>query len=91
MVSHLSQVAGKVEEDHKSIKSLTSFARSPTRRIRTQTNHFTASILAFVKLEAWRATQKLNHVALKDKLYRTALAGVFTELRQLKMPSPVRP
>jgi len=78
----------KVEEYHKSLKSNASFAKSPTKRIRTQTNHFIASILAFilafVKLEIYRGTQKLNHFALKAKLYRTALASAFAELRQLK-------
>jgi hypothetical protein len=80
----LYQKRWKVEEYHKSLKSNASFAKSPTKRIRTQTNHFIASILAFVKLEACRVTHKVNHFALKAKLYRTALASAFAELQQLR-------
>jgi hypothetical protein len=41
----------KVEEYHKSLKSNASLAKSPTKTIRTQSNHCFASIYAFVKLE----------------------------------------
>ncbi len=74
----------KVEEYHKSLKSNASFAKSPTKRIRTQTNHFVASMMAFVKLEAYRCAQRLNHFALKGRLYRSALASAFAELQHLK-------
>jgi hypothetical protein len=39
-----------VEVFHKSIKSNTGLARSPTHTVRTQSNHFFASIYAFFKL-----------------------------------------
>jgi len=58
----------KVEEYHKSLKSNASFARSPTKRIRTQSNHFFACLVAFVKLEIYRTATTLNHFALKGRL-----------------------
>lgn len=76
--------AGKVEEYHKSLKSNACFAKSPTKRVRTQSNHFVACLVAFVKLETYRAKTCLNHFALKGKLYQAALANAFRELQNLK-------
>ena len=87
-IATLYQKRWKVEEYHKSLKSNASFAKSPTKRIRTQTNHFVASILAFVKLEGYRCSQQMNHFALKAKLYRAALASAFWKLQQLKKVCP---
>jgi transposase len=39
----------KVEEFYKSIKSNTGYAKSPTHRVRKQSNHLFLSMLAFVK------------------------------------------
>ena len=72
----------KVEEFHKSIKSNTGLAQSPTRVIRTQLNHVFSSIYAFVKLERLRHSTHLNHFALKTKLYTHALKAAFLELQQ---------
>lgn len=85
----LYQKRWKVEEYHKSLKSNASFAKSPTKRIRTQTNHFIASLLAFVKLEGYRCQLALNHFALKSRLYRAALASAFAQLQQFKQAGPV--
>jgi hypothetical protein len=74
----------KVEEYHKSLKSNASFAKSPTKRVRTQSNHVFASLVAFVKLETYRAATTLNHFALKGKLYQAAIASAFRELQALK-------
>jgi hypothetical protein len=51
----------KVEEYHKSLKVNTSLAKSPTKTIRTQSNHCFASIYAFVKLERLKMATKMNH------------------------------
>jgi len=40
--------AGKVEEYHKSLKSNAAFSKSPTKLPKTQSNHFFASLVAFV-------------------------------------------
>ncbi|MBF0236378.1 MAG: transposase [SAR324 cluster bacterium] len=74
----------KVEEFHKSIKSNTGLAKSPTRVVRTQTNHFFASIYAFVKLERLRISQQMNHFALKSRLYLNAIKAAFLELNRMQ-------
>jgi hypothetical protein len=50
-----------VEEYHESLKVKASLAKSPTKTIRTQSNHCFASIYAFVKLERMKMATKLNH------------------------------
>ena len=55
----------KVEEYHKSLKSNASFAKSPTKTIRTQSNHIFACLWAYVKLEQLRMQTKRNHFAMK--------------------------
>ena len=67
----------KVEEYHKSLKSNASFSKSPTKLPVTQSNHFFASMVAFVKLEIYRTSTRLNHFALKGKLYQAALSSAF--------------
>ena len=78
----------KVEEYHKSLKSNASFAKSPTKLPHTQSNHFFASVVAFVKLEAYRTSTRLNHFALKGKLYQAALASALQQLQQFKAACP---
>ncbi len=84
----LYQKRWKVEEYHKSLKSNASFAKSPTKRVRPQSNHFFASIVAFVKLETCRCATRLNHFALKGKLYQAALASAFAQLQVYKAACP---
>jgi hypothetical protein len=74
-----------IEEYHKSIKSNTNLAKSPTRTIRTQQNHFFASIYAYCKLEFLKKKTKLNHFAFKTKLYVQALRASMVELQKLKL------
>jgi IS4 transposase len=76
-----------IEEYHKSIKSNTMLAKSPTKTIRTQQNHFFASIYAYVKLELLKAQTKLNHFAMKSKLYIEALRASMNELKKLQNTS----
>jgi hypothetical protein len=78
----------KVEEYHKSLKQNAAFAKSPTKRPHTQSNHFFASLVAFVKLEVYRRTTCLNHFALKGKLYHAALARAFEQLQTFKAACP---
>jgi IS4 transposase len=72
-----------VEVFHKSIKSNTALARSPTHTVRTQSNHFFASIYAFFKLELLKLKHQMNHFALRSKLYIKALQASFAELQRL--------
>ena len=73
-----------IEEFHKSIKSNTNLAKSPTKTIRTQQNHFFASIYAYFKLELLKANTKMNHFAMKSKLYLEALRTSMLELKKLQ-------
>ena len=73
-----------IEEYHKSLKSNLGFSKSPTKTVRTQINHFFASIYAFVKLEKLKMKTGLNHFALKAKLYLKAMRASMEELAVLK-------
>ena len=83
-ITTLYQKRWKVEEYHKSLKSNLGFAKSPTKTVRTQSNHLFACLVAFVKLERLRLSTKLNHFAMKAQLYQAALASAFRELQVLK-------
>jgi DDE superfamily endonuclease len=74
----------KIEEYHRSLKQNAALARSPTRTVTTQTNHFVAALYAYVKLEMLKVTTKLNHYALKTKLYLSALQQAYRELQKLQ-------
>jgi hypothetical protein len=74
----------KVEVYHKSLKSNASFAKSPTKTIRTQSNHFFACLWAYVKLEKLRLATKMNHFAMKAKIYQKALTSAYQQLQVLK-------
>lgn len=73
----------KVETFHKSIKSNAALAKSPTRTVRTQSNHFFASIYAFFKLEQLKLKHNLNHFALRTKVYISALKAAFKQIQLL--------
>lgn len=73
-----------VEPYHKSLKQNASLEKSPTQTVTTQTNHFFAALCAFIKLEMLKGTTKLNHFALKTKLYVNALQVAFSTLRELQ-------
>lgn len=77
----------KIEEYHKSIKQNSSLGKSPTKTVRTQSNHTFASIVAYVKLEKLKISTNLNHFALKYKLIIKANQTAFKELKMLKEKS----
>ena len=83
-INAIYQKRWKVEEYHKSIKSNTGLAKSPTKTVITQNNHFFASIYAYFKLELLHQSTNLNHFALKSKLYVKALSISYNELQNLK-------
>lgn len=72
-----------VETYHKSIKSNTGLAMSPTKTEKTQNNHFFMSIYSYFKLEMLSLKTKCNHFALKTKLYIHALQASFSKLQML--------
>jgi transposase len=73
-----------VEEYHKSLKQNASLSKSPARTVTTQSNHLFASLLAYVKLEKLKFTHRLNHFALKVKIYLAASKAAWNELYKIK-------
>jgi transposase len=73
-----------VEEYHKSLKQNNSIGKSPTRTIVTQSNHLFASLLSYAKMESYKLVFKINHFALKGKIYAEAIKTAFEEIRKLK-------
>jgi hypothetical protein len=76
-----------VEPYHKSLKQNASLAKSPTKTVRTQSNHFFAALCAYIKLEMLKVSTKTNHFALKAKLYMNAVQSAFQTLDSLQ---PIR-
>jgi len=83
-ITRLYQRRWQVEEYHKSLKQNASLACSPTRTVRTQTNHLFCSLCAFVKLEALKMKANCHHFALKSRLYQAALQAAFSQLQTLQ-------
>ena len=75
-----------VEVYHKSVKSNASFSKSPTKLVRTQTNHFMLAIIAYVKLEWLQLRNNLHHFAMKSKIYICALQAAMKQLKELSTP-----
>jgi hypothetical protein len=67
-ITMIYQKRWKVEEFHKSLKSNAALSKSPTRRMRTQSNHVFMSIYTVFKLECFKIKYHINHFALKSKL-----------------------
>src|SRR5512135_1110472 len=84
-VADLYQKRWRLEDDHKSLKSNAALAQSPTRPLRTQQNHVFMTICAVFKLERLKMTHKLNHFALRAKLYVKAIQHAFSELARLQV------
>jgi hypothetical protein len=83
-ITTIYQKRWKVEEYHKSTKSNLGLAKSPSKTEVTQNNHFFAVAVAYHKLERLSQTTKLNHFALKAKLYIKAQQVAWRELERLK-------
>lgn len=73
-----------IEVYHKSIKQNSSLAKSPTKVVRSQSNHIFASIIGYCKLQALKITSSMNHFALKYKLILKANQASLEELRKFK-------
>lgn len=88
---HLYEIYQKrwqIETYHKSIKQNASLAKSPTKRVISQSNHIFASIIAFCKLEILQLRTCMNHFALKYKLILRANQAAMTELNNLQKLIP---
>jgi hypothetical protein len=73
-----------VEEYHKSLKQNASLSKSPAGTATTQSNRLFASLLAYVKLEKLKFAHKLNHFALKARIYLAASKAAWNELYNIK-------
>lgn len=80
-VAALYQKRWKAEEFHKSLKSNAALGASPTRRVRTQSNHVFMSICTVFKLECLKIKYHINHFALKTRLRISASTLAFNLLR----------
>ena len=72
------------ETFHKTLKSHAALAKSPTKRQRTQSNHCFMALYAASRLESLRIKHRLNHFALRSRLYLKAIRYAFNELQTLK-------
>lgn len=75
----------KVEVFHKSLKSNANLAKSPTRTLRTQSNHIFMSICAAFRLECLSIKNNLNPFALCRKLLINASRSAYEELRRFQV------
>ena len=82
-IATIYQKRWNVEPYHKSLKQNASLEKSPTQTVTTQTNHFFAALCGYIKLELLKDTTKLNHFALKSKLYLQAIQSAYATLRTL--------
>jgi len=72
-----------VEEYHKSLKQNASIGSSPAYTERTQSNHIFSAIYGYVKLEKLKLGTKLNHFALKSKIYMASMETAITKFHEL--------
>jgi len=85
-ITTIYQKRWKVEEFFRSIKNNASFADSPTKTIKTQQAHFTASMIAFAKLERLKIRNKKNHYAMKSQIWIAATRAAWQQLDKLSTP-----
>ncbi len=83
-ITTIYQKRWKVEEYHKSLKQHASLCKSPTKKVRTQSNHIFAAMYSFFKLEHLSIRAKLNQTALRTKLYISANRTALNELENMK-------
>jgi transposase len=74
----------KIEEYHKSLKQNLKIEHSPTKVELSQRNHINLTVGAFVKLEKLRLNYKMNHFAIKEKIYIEALRAAYQKVTQLQ-------
>jgi len=82
-ITAIYQKRWNVEPYHKSLKQNASLEKSPTQTVATQTNHFFAALCGYIKLELLKGDTKLNHFALKSKLYLCAIQSAYAALHEL--------
>ena len=74
----------KVETYHKTLKGNAAPAKSPAKTVRTQSNHCFMAIYSACRLEWTSVTHRMNHFALRTRIYLKAIRHAFDELQLLK-------
>lgn len=74
----------KIEEYHKSLKQNLKIEHSPTKVMTSQLNHIFLSVCGFIKLERLRLNYKMNHFAIKEKIYIEALRSAYQKVEKLE-------
>jgi len=74
----------KIEEYHKSLKQNLKIEHSPTKVQTSQLNHIFLSVCGFIKLERLRLNYKMNHFAIKEKIYIEALRTAYQKVEELE-------
>ena len=74
----------RVEVFHKTLKSDAALAKSPTKRVRTQSNHIFMALYAAFRVECLRIKHHWKNHTLKTKLYLKAIRAAFEQLQKLK-------
>jgi hypothetical protein len=74
----------KIEEYHKSLKQNLKIEHSPTKVMTSQLNHIFLSVCGFIKLERLRLNYKMNHFAIKEKIYIEALKTAYQKVEELE-------
>jgi len=73
----------KIEEYHKSLKQNLKIEHSPTKVETSQRNHIHLAVCGFIKLEKLRLNYKMNHFAIKEKIYIEALKVAYKKVEKL--------
>ena len=74
----------KIEEYHKSLKQNLQIEHSPTKVEISQRNHIHLAVCGFIKLEKLHLNYKMNHFAIKEKIYIEALKSAYQKVRELQ-------
>ena len=81
------QKGWKMETFHQTLKGNAALAKPPTKTVRTQSNHCFMAIYSACRLE-WisvtHVTHRMNHFALRTRIYLKAVRLAFDELHLLK-------
>lgn len=83
-IEEIYQKRWNIETFYRTLKQNASLEKSPTKVVRTQSNHIFMAIVATVKLEYLSIQEKCNHYKIKWRLYQNALKSAFIELRNMK-------
>jgi len=75
----------KIEEYHKSLKQNLHIEHSSTKVEVSQRNHIHLIVCDFIKLEKLRLNYKMNHFAIKEKIYIEALQSAYQKVQELQV------